>query len=339
MRLFAAIGVLLCAIAVRAGSDPGIVENVLTGATNPPMLSQFGFFNGDASKPSGQLIPYKIRNPLFSDYAEKQRYIYLPKGSPLSVASDGRVEFPIGSALIKNFGYPGQGKSLDIIETRVLVRRETGWVALPYVWRADKSDAELKIAGKRIPYLVKHVGQLNQQINYAVPNKNQCKQCHNNKGEIRPIGPIWQNMVFLRPADKARLVSNIQLSGPLPKPEAIWDNHSTGTLNARAKSYLRANCGYCHSPAGSASNSGLFFDQDYESQTSSGIGKRPVAAGLGSGGYDFVIKPGAPDQSILVHRMRSVEPGVAMPELGRSMVHAEGLELLEQWIKAMPTNQ
>jgi uncharacterized repeat protein (TIGR03806 family) len=325
-------------MSVRAGTDVGVADTIIVGATSPALLSTFGFFNGNADKPSAQLIPYKVRNPLFSDYAEKQRFIYLPKGLSLSAAADGRVEFPVGSALIKNFGYPGPGKMLDIIETRVLLRRPSGWAALPYVWRADKSDAELKIAGKRVAYLVKHAGQPDQYINYAVPNKNQCKQCHNSKGEIRPIGPIWQNMIFLRSADKVRIAANTQFPSALPKPEAIWDDVSTGSVNARAQSYLRANCGYCHNPAGSASNSGLFFDQDYASLASAGIGKRPVAAGQGSGGYDFVIAPSAPDRSILIHRMKSIEPGTAMPELGRAMVHNEGLALLEQWIKAMPAN-
>ena len=67
-----------------------------------------------------------------------------------------------------------------------------------------------------------------------------------------------------------------------------------------------------------------------------GVGKRPVAAGRASGGFDFDIKPGDPDHSIMIYRLKSLDPGIAMPELGRGSVHDEGVTLLEQWIKAMP---
>jgi hypothetical protein len=33
--------------------------------------------------------------------------------------------------------------------------------------------------------------------------------------------------------------------------------------------------------------------------------------------------------------MASLEPGIAMPELGRATVHEEGLALIRQWIGEM----
>ena len=41
--------------------------------------------------------------------------------------------------------------------------------------------------------------------------------------------------------------------------------------------------------------------------------------------------------SILIARMESTDPGVAMPELGRATVHREGVAMLRRWIAAMPT--
>ena len=69
--------------------------------------------------------------------------------------------------------------------------------------------------------------------------------------------------------------------------------------------------------------------------TALGIGKGPVAAGRGSGGLDVGIKPGDPDASILVFRMASTEPGVMMPELGRSLTHDEGLALIREYISGL----
>ena len=69
--------------------------------------------------------------------------------------------------------------------------------------------------------------------------------------------------------------------------------------------------------------------------TALGIYKTPVAAGQGSGGFKYDILPGKPDQSILVYRMKTNDPGKAMPELGREQLHKEGIELVSQWIKQM----
>ena len=70
-----------------------------------------------------------------------------------------------------------------------------------------------------------------------------------------------------------------------------------------------------------------------------GVGKRPVAAGRASGNLDFIIEPGKPDRSILISRMKSTDPGIAMPELGRATAHVEAIQLLEKWIGAMPESR
>ena len=69
--------------------------------------------------------------------------------------------------------------------------------------------------------------------------------------------------------------------------------------------------------------------------TAFGVYKRPVAAGRGSGGHAFDIEPGHPERSILVHRMATDDPGIAMPELGRRIAHAEAIELVSRWIAEM----
>ncbi|MEZ5598728.1 MAG: hypothetical protein R3E84_20545 [Pseudomonadales bacterium] len=62
----------------------------------------------------------------------------------------------------------------------------------------------------------------------------------------------------------------------------------------------------------------------------------PIAAGSGTGGRNFGIVPGQPDASMLLWRMTSTNPGTRMPELGRSLVHAEGVALIHDWIAQMP---
>ena len=42
--------------------------------------------------------------------------------------------------------------------------------------------------------------------------------------------------------------------------------------------------------------------------------------------------PGHPEQSILIYRVTQTEPSLAMPELGRSLEHLEGVALLTEWV-------
>ncbi len=333
--LLAALACLALSVSVK-GKPAAIDAAAITAPAYPPLLSQFGFFTGGADRPSPALLPYALRTPLFTDYAEKQRFLYLPPGASYRIASDGRLQFPVGSALIKSFGYHDAAGRLKIIETRLMLHRADGWVALPYVWKDDGSDAELKLGGARKPVAFKKPDGTAMAINYAVPNKNQCKQCHSSKDQLMPVGPVWSNLLFQ--SQKAEAAFALRAVTPLPpRPlETKWDDPKSGTLEARARAYLRVNCGHCHKPSGSASNSGLFYDDHQGSPASLGIGKRPVAAGRGAGNFDFAIDPGHPERSILIYRMKSTDPGIAMPELGRASVHDEGIALLEQWIRAMP---
>jgi uncharacterized repeat protein (TIGR03806 family) len=327
--LLLACGLFAAAVATSA-SQPSVSDGAITAQANPAQLSAFGFFESGADKPSARLIPYELRNPLFSDYSEKQRFIHLPAGAQVETGADGKIAFPVGTALIKSFGYPDDSGKLRILETRLLLHRAEGWVALPYVWRADGSDADLRVGGTRLPVEFAHDGK-KMAISYAVPNKNQCKQCHSSAGAILPIGPFAQNILFPRKGDAAKL-----LGAKSMQIEAKWDDAKSGTLDQRAQAYLRVNCGHCHAPKGSASNSGLFLDGLARDAAAYGIGKRPVAAGRASGNLDFIIEPGKPERSILVARMKSTDPGIAMPEVGRATVHDEGVKLLEDWIGAMP---
>jgi uncharacterized repeat protein (TIGR03806 family) len=303
---------------LASAAPPGVNDALIAGDTLPPKLSDFGFFaNG---KPSARVHPYTLNTPLFSDYAEKDRFIYVPAGKTIAYRGPGLLDFPVGSALIKTFGYPGR-----TLETRVLVRRASGWVALPYVWNGD--DAELRRGGTRIPVEVH-----GQTISYAVPNQNQCKECHQLGGAIEPIGPKARNLsqALLTDLVKAGLLDRAPAATKLPQ----WDDPKAPVAD-RARAYLDVNCGHCHNRAGSASNSGLYLTWEEGDPVARGIGKTPVAAGRGSGGLEVAIPPRRPDLSILLYRMKSTEPGVAMPELGRSMVHKEGVALVRAYIAGM----
>lgn len=336
MRLgLAALALAGAAFIAAAQPAPRVNDAAIVQDGYAATLSDYGFFTDLAARtPAARVAPYDLETALFSDYAVKQRFLYVPAGKVARYDGRAAFDFPVGSALIKTFGY-GTGQAFKPIETRLLLRRASGWVALPYVWNADGSDAVLRRAGTRLPVRFTDPAGRPREISYAVPNQNQCKDCHALNGAIQPIGVKAR---YLNHADQLqRLVAAGLLDrAPADAPRvARWDD-AAAPLDARARAYLEINCAHCHNPAGAASNSGLFLELDRIDPVQLGIGKRPVAAGRGSGGRDVAIAPGDAAASILIYRMQSTDPGVAMPELGRATVHDEGVALLSRWIDSLP---
>lgn len=345
--LAASLAALFCLSAASAPERPDF-DRLLDDAP-APKLSDYRLPLKDAGRAAGAgLTPYGLTTPLFSDYAEKYRFVAVPTGKAVAYRADGAFDFPVGAVLVKTFAYPADlrkpAEQVRSLETRLLIRKADGWVAQAYVWNAEQTDAVLKRAGARMTVdLVDHQGRA-RTIDYAVPNQNQCKECHQLDKAISPLGPKARNLngAFAYASGPENQIAHWTRTGLLagaPSPGKAprmprWDDQKE-PLAARARAYLDANCAHCHHPQAIASNSGLFLQWEQPEGPSLGIGKRPVAAGRGSGGLEVAIAPGDPDASILVHRMASNEPGVMMPELGRSVTHDEGLALVRQWIARM----
>lgn len=313
-----------------AMEQPAVNDAAVLAGSFPRTLSEYGFFaDGARQKPSHHVYPYALNTPLWSDGAEKLRFIYLPDGTQLAGDGDGLLQFPIGAAIIKTFAF-GEGDARRLIETRVLLHRADGWTALPYRWNAEQTEATLALAGGRID-LVTPAGAA---ISYAIPNKNQCKSCHSKDGVVIPIGPKARNLsgAWLGQMVKTGALDRVP-DGADRLPD--WSTRASGPAAPLARAYLDVNCAHCHQPGGGASNSGLDLRWQQHDSHAIGIMKRPVAAGRGAGGYQFSIVPGQPDASILPYRMDSAEPGIAMPELGKSSVDYDGVAVVRRWILEM----
>ncbi len=339
-KAFVVVGVVLLAVAVSSWRN---VQSFKREDT----LSAYGFFVGKLSdlKPAPGVYQYELNTPLFSNYAEKLRFIKLPDGGRAGYSDTAVFELPVGTVLIKNFYYANDfrkpEKGRRILETRLLVHENDGWQAYPYIWNDEQTEAQYDPAGETAQ--VTYVNQAGKKIStpYVIPNKNQCKGCHIRHSKMVPIGPSARqlNRDITSSAGTQNQLSYWQSLGLLdarsfetsPKL-AQWDN-TAALLNDRARAYLDANCGHCHSKGGPASTSGLFLDIFESDMSRLGVNKAPVAAGRGTGDLKYDIIPGDPDHSILVFRMKTNDPGIAMPEIGREQIHKEGVALIEEWIR------
>ena len=327
MRLLLGTALLAgAAMAVAAPQGSLVNDAAILDAGYPASLNDYRFFaDAAAQRPAAGVTPYRLQTPLWSDGAEKLRFVYVPKGAKAQAQGEGLLNLPVGSALVKTFKLEGR-----LIETRVLLHRADGWVALPYQWNREQTEARLALAGARLDLTTPQ----GMAISYAIPNKNQCKECHQQKDAVTPIGPKARNL-------SAAWLESFYMAGKLeavPKVTArvpLWEDRAKLAAAPVARGWLDSNCAHCHNPVGSASNSGLDLRWEQGDPVKFGVLKRPVAAGRGSGGLEFDVMPGHPDKSIMLYRMGSLEGGISMPEVGRSSLDPDGMAAVTRWIGEM----
>lgn len=329
--------------------EPELVVELADGNFPYKRLSTYGFFSGELNTltPTEEVILYKPASSLFTDYALKSRFIFFPEGTKAKLVNN-EFDFPEGTVLIKNFYYLTEFRKPEgerrIIETRLLINSAKGWEAFPYIWNESQTEAILKVVGGQMEVSFTDNAGKDLVINYIVPNKNQCKTCHNKSETLAPIGVKVQhlnNELEYTSGNSNQLAHWTELSkldgfeGEKAHPAMVNYEDKNLPLGDRAMAYLDINCSHCHSAEGPASTSGLFLTYDQTDDRKLGVNKIPVAAGNGAGTFDFDIVPGKADESILTHRMNSTEVGIAMPELGRTTVHKEGVQLIKDWINEM----
>lgn len=344
-------------------------------------LSDYNLFLDPAdatSEPTAPGIPYDMNTQLFTDYASKYRFIFVPPNSSATYSEHEVMDFPVGSVLVKTFTVPQDTSDRDgaehAMETRLLIHRTNGWEAVPYYWSSE-DDAQYLSYGASIAVSTNHKGE-ELNFNYAIPTKNECTNCHainpilqdpsdNRIAIFKPIGPKarylnWE-IDYGSGEVKNQLTkweeSGILTGAPADKSSidtaAIFDDSvsisslTADELDLAARSYLDINCAHCHRSelsipeanySGPAGDSGLRleFNRDYDTdQRSFGVCKKAVASG--ADGYPYDVIPGHADESFLLYRM-DIIGGNMMPELGRSEIHAEGVELIKAWIDNMPAN-
>jgi uncharacterized repeat protein (TIGR03806 family) len=295
----------------------------------PQSLTETGCVDlEDASHPAPGMIPYDVRSPLWSDGADKERWLAIPDGTTIGVEPDGDFVLPIGSVLVKTFSLNGVR-----IETRLLVRHDDGyWAGYAYEWNDEQTDAFLLPAG-----LTKDVGGQA----WSIPSRAACLQCHT-EAAGRTLGlEIGQlNREILYPtgvvANQLATFEHLELfDAPLPAPpdelEAYPDPEGLETLEARARSYLHANCSQCHRPLGARGD----MDLRYQIPLAE-TGTCAVPPEFGYLGIDdaLLVMPGDPTRSILSVRMQALDVH-RMPPLATHIVDDVGSGVIRDWIDSL----
>jgi uncharacterized repeat protein (TIGR03806 family) len=337
-------------------------------ASPPDHLSSMRLF--DWSEETGfvyneRVVPYELNTPLFSDFALKERAVYIPEGAAAIYDAQGIFTFPVGTVIAKTFYFPedfrSPGDALTLIETRVLLHTSSGWESWPYLWDEDQRDARLAPGGATRSIRFVGADGMDRTANYLVPQRNQCRSCHERNvgaggaAAQTPIGPAARHLnreydygdgavSQLEHLASLGMLEGMPAIAEVPVAFDFRPIEAGGVaavapedLDFAARSYLDINCAHCHSPEGTQGvTSQLFLNHDNEDAFNLGVCKRPGSAGGGTFGLDHDLVPGDPDMSILYRRVDTEDVGAMMPLLGRSLRHEPGSELLRAWIAAMP---
>lgn len=310
-------------------------------------LSEYNFFEGDLKQlePVFGVIPYDLNSALFSDYAHKKRFVWMPYGSKAVYETDySPLDFPVGAILIKNFYFDNvlPSGNTKIIETRVMYKTSDGWEFAEYVWNEDLSEAFFTTEGSFVNFEWIDDNNETKSVNYRVPSRSECFTCHNNIGTPIPIGPKPQNLNknynysdgSLNQLAKWAEFGYLDANYPDTIDTTVaWDD-DTQPLDLRARSYIDINCAHCHSEQSYCDYRPMRFAfKDNDELINMGVCVEPDT-GI-SGEFPFIMTPGDADASVVMFRISSTEEQYRMPLLGRTLQHVEGVELIREWMNSL----
>ena len=337
------------------GSEPFVP--VIPPTDPPPTLSQTGAFSNLATlTPAPGVVPYGVNAPLWSDGAEKMRWIALPNdgihdtpAEKIKFLPESNWTFPPGTVFIKHFELPVDDTNPSILrrlETRFVIVPTTGEpYGLTYKWRADGSDADLLPGGSSEVIDIATTGGGTRQQTWEYPSRGDCRICHNGNADyILGVKTQQLNGNFSYPLT-GRTANQLETFGALGwfsndyradlVPWMLQSHHlaqATASLADRARSYLDSNCSQCHQPGGVRA----YFDARYTTPLDEqGLVNGELETSYGDPS-NRVIVPGDPNHSILLLRLGSVAE-IKMPPLAKHVVDQAAVGLLTEWINSLGT--
>ena len=330
-----------------------------TSATFPRKLSETGLFTSlDPLKPAPGVASYEVVAPRWLDGAYARRFVAVPGDGKIRLAEslEDTAEYPEGTVLVKHI-HLGADEYPQPLETQLLHYERGRWNPYSYLWDAAGKEATLvdsigasRTIRVRDPLHPAGHPETKEEYNSKLVDRtwyvnavNECKLCHN-AGPKFVLGFVRNQLDFLplefTASSRWSPLTNLAISRVITATDSLengdpWrlvnPHDESQPLNARARSYLHANCAHCHHPGGNAIASfhlrrELTFDQ---LNTNKG-------SGIGTFGLDDpkIITPGEPYRSLLLYRMSKL--GYArMPYIGSRVVDSRGVALVADWIASL----
>lgn len=352
-------------IADHAGDQKGAFYHLAprphepeTSAPFPKRLSETGLFTSTAGyQVAPGLIPYKPVAPLWSDNADKDRWIALPEGGGITMTDRWGWDFPNETVLMKSFSFDttaGDPSTKKWVETRIMLKRDNEWVGYSYAWNDQQTDAFLvEAAGHDIELPIREGGRT-EKLTWHYPSRTECMVCHTraanfvlgiSTGELNSTHDYGdgrqrnqlETLEALGVLRTSALPHAARSNRLLPKPASEYpalvnpyDPHAD--LQSRAKSYLHSNCSYCHTEAGGG-NAQIDLAYEVPLDKMKAIDIAPLHHTFGIEDAR-IIAPGVPQRSVLLHRVGMRGAG-QMPQLGTHRVDRAAAEMLGQWIESL----
>lgn len=297
----------------------------------PFLLSQTGLFADIERKIiASDVLEFEPEHKLWSDAADKRRWVVLPAGSKIDTRDMDHWEFPIGTRFWKEFSREGKR-----LETRLIQR--TGPAPGDYFMGAFQWDA-----AERDAVFVPSGNSNVLGTDHDVPEAKKCWTCH--KGDQGRILGFSAIQLSKPPGTPGPTLASLAASSWLSHPPAAGVSYpapGNGAIQA-ALGYLHANCGHCHNDNGEArSETDIMLRLEVAERTPeatrlyrSSIGIPTQKFRTSSAGVRVV--PGMPDLSAITFRMSRREKETMMPPLATKHVDMVGLEVVRRWILELP---
>ncbi len=307
---------------------------------------------------NADVLEYEPRFTLYDDGATKRRWMQLPTGTQIDTSNMDRWVFPVGTKFWKEFARDGVR-----VETRFITKlladdlAVNSWFYVSYVWNTAQDEAVATTIGAENANGTQH----------DVPNRNQCKDCHESLSPGRVLGFQAIQLDFNSTSfiDLEDLIAENKLTDPptggtagarFPLPGIATDKAALG--------YLHANCGHCHNPSSSTHDTvdlelllettklatvqdtpafksavkqaddacGNGIDDDNDGRVDNGCPVQTLT--IDNVNYPFMIVPGDPTNSGLLQRMKTT--GIRrMPKIMVEVPDPVGDAAVTAWINSL----
>ncbi len=332
-----------CNKTCEEGQGPPSSSSGVPG-TPPALLTDTGLYTRASSNDPWTLAPwvqaFQPEYVLWSDGAEKERYIYLPRCEPVDTTDMDHWSFPVGTRIWKQFTRDGVR-----VETRFLQRFGSGvsdWMMASYQWALPVSSEPLD---PEQSVLASSAGVANVNgTSHDIPAlAGGCQNCHGKLSE-RVLGfsaiqlsHSLSGLTFTQLADRG-ILSNAPVRGGY---------HPPGDASAQAAlGYLHTNCGNCHNETGIATatppaTESMWLRLLVNQTTVAMTHAQATAINHSTGNPNFPmdrIEPTVPSSSSIVVRMQrnpSIGEVLQMPPVGRELPDSTGIAAVSTWVNSL----